>query len=49
MASGAAAVMRAHKNVKTVLAQTSAVHGDFRLREFKFVAGENRTVTTHRE
>jgi len=43
------AVMKAHKNVKTVLAQTSAVHGDFRLRGLRFVAGENRTVTTHRE
>lgn len=43
------AVMKVHKNVKTVLAQTSPVHGDFRLRRFKFVAGENGTVTTHRE
>jgi tRNA (guanine37-N1)-methyltransferase len=43
------AVMTIHKNVKTVLAQTSSVHGDFRLRRLEFVAGENRTVTTHRE
>lgn len=43
------AIMEVHKNVKTVLAQTSAVHGDFRLRELKFVAGENRTVTAHKE
>jgi tRNA (guanine37-N1)-methyltransferase len=42
-------VMKVHKNVKTVLAQTGAVHGDFRLRRLKFVAGENGTATTHRE
>ena len=41
--------MNAHRNVKTVLAQTSPVHGDFRTRELKFVAGENRTTTTHAE
>jgi tRNA (guanine37-N1)-methyltransferase len=41
--------MKAHKNIKTVLAQTSAVHGDFRLRRLLFVAGENGTITTHRE
>ena len=35
------AVMTIHKNVKTVLAQTSSVHGDFRLRRLEFVAGEN--------
>lgn len=42
-------VMRAHRNVKTVLAQTSPVHGDFRLRRLKFVSGENKTTTVHRE
>ena len=45
----AEAIMRVHRNVKTVLAQTSAVRGDFRLRELRFVAGENRTVTRYRE
>jgi tRNA (guanine37-N1)-methyltransferase len=43
------AVMKAHKNVKTVLAQTGGVQGDFRLRRLEFVSGENRTVTSHRE
>jgi len=42
-------VMKVHKNVKTVLTQTSAIHGDFRLRGLRFVAGENRTITTHKE
>jgi tRNA (guanine37-N1)-methyltransferase len=43
------AVMRVHGNVKTVLAQTSAVGGEFRLRHLTYVAGENRTSTLHRE
>jgi len=45
----AEAVMRVHKNIKTVLAQTSPVHGTFRIRKLEYVAGENRTVTTHVE
>jgi tRNA (guanine37-N1)-methyltransferase len=43
------AVMNVDKNVKTVLAQTGAVSGDFRLRRLTLVAGENRTRTIHRE
>jgi len=42
-------IMKVHKNVKTVLAQTTSVHGDFRLRELKYIAGENKTTTFHRE
>ncbi|MEM2972287.1 MAG: class I SAM-dependent methyltransferase family protein [Candidatus Bathyarchaeia archaeon] len=45
----AEAVMSVHRNVRTVLAQTSPVHGEFRIRKLKFVAGENKTVTVHRE
>lgn len=45
----AEAIMTVHKNVKTVLAQTSPVSGDFRLRKLEHVAGENKTVTVHRE
>lgn len=45
----AEAIMKVHKNVKTVLAQTSPVHGDYRIRKLKYVAGEKRTVTIHRE
>jgi len=41
--------MSVQKNVKTVLAQTSSVCGDFRLRKLDFVAGENKTVTVHKE
>ena len=42
-------IMRIHKNVKTVLLQTSPVAGDFRLRGLTPVAGENKTSTIHRE
>lgn len=45
----AKAVMSVHKNVRTVLAQTGAVCGDFRLRKLEYLAGENETVTLHRE
>jgi len=45
----AEAIMSVHKNVKTVLAQTSAVEGKFRLRKLSFVAGENKTITVHKE
>lgn len=38
-----------HKNVKTVLAQTSPVRGDFRLRKLEYIAGENKTTTVHKE
>jgi len=42
-------ILKIHKNVKTVLAQTSPVKGDFRTRKLEYVAGENKTVTIHRE
>jgi tRNA (guanine37-N1)-methyltransferase len=45
----AEAIMSIHKNVKTVLAQTSPITGDYRLRKLAYVAGENKTLTTHKE
>ncbi|MGQ9550947.1 MAG: class I SAM-dependent methyltransferase [Candidatus Bathycorpusculaceae bacterium] len=45
----AEAVMRVHKNVKTVLAQVGPVEGGFRLRRLEYVAGENRAKSLHRE
>jgi len=45
----AEAIMQAHKNVRTVLLQTSPVSGDFRLRQLKWVAGERKTMTVHKE
>ncbi len=43
------AIMKVHRNVKAVFAQTSAVAGDFRLRSLRHIAGKNRTRTLHRE
>jgi tRNA (guanine37-N1)-methyltransferase len=42
-------IMNVQRNVKTVLAQTSSVRGDFRLRKLDFVTGENKTATVHKE
>ncbi|MEM2987456.1 MAG: class I SAM-dependent methyltransferase family protein [Candidatus Bathyarchaeia archaeon] len=42
-------IMKVHKNVRTVLVQTSPVHGNYRLRKLEHVAGEKRTTTIHRE
>jgi tRNA (guanine37-N1)-methyltransferase len=43
------AVLKTHKNIRTVLAKASAVSGTYRLREFKVIAGENRTSTVYKE
>jgi tRNA (guanine37-N1)-methyltransferase len=43
------AVLKAHRNVRTVLAKASAVTGTYRLREFEIIAGEHRTTTIHKE
>ncbi len=40
---------QAHKQVRTVSAQTGAVQGTFRLRKLKFVAGEHKTTMVHTE
>jgi len=37
------------RRIKAVFMQTSAVQGDFRIRQLKFLAGENRTVTLYKE
>jgi tRNA (guanine37-N1)-methyltransferase len=41
--------MTTHRNVKTVLLQTGAVKGQFRLRKLEHIAGEENTITTHKE
>ncbi len=43
------AIINVHRNVKTVLAQTSPVSGDLRLRKLEFVAGEKKATTIHKE
>lgn len=42
-------IMATHKNVKTVLSQTSPVKGSHRTRELTLLTGEDKTVTQHRE
>ena len=43
------AILKTHKRVNTVLAKSGAVEGVYRLREFKVIAGIEKTATTHRE
>lgn len=43
------AILKLHKNTKTVLGKAGAVCGTYRLREFNFIAGENKTQTAHKE
>ena len=48
-AASANAIMNSNKGVKTVLAQTSKVCGEFRLRKLTYIGGENKTRTIHKE
>jgi tRNA (guanine37-N1)-methyltransferase len=43
------AILKIHKNVRTVLAKVGAVSGTYRLREFEIIAGEPKTATVHKE
>ncbi|MEM1565573.1 MAG: class I SAM-dependent methyltransferase family protein [Candidatus Bathyarchaeia archaeon] len=43
------AVLQVHKNLRTVLAKAGAVKGEYRLREFKVIAGQAKTETIHKE
>ena len=43
------AILKTHKNVRTVLAKVGAVSGTYRVREFDIIAGEPRTNTVHKE
>ena len=45
----AAALMSSCKNLRSVITPVSDVEGEFRTRRFKHVAGEERTITVHRE
>ncbi|MCD4704146.1 MAG: class I SAM-dependent methyltransferase family protein [Methanosarcinaceae archaeon] len=38
-----------HPHIKTVLGATSAVEGEFRTRQFRVLAGEDRTETIHKD
>ena len=43
------AIMNDNKSIKSVWAQVSPVQGEYRLRELANIAGEDRSVTVHRE
>jgi len=43
------AVMKANRNVRTVLAKASAISGTYRLRDYTVIAGEPNTETVHKE
>jgi tRNA (guanine37-N1)-methyltransferase len=43
------AIMQTQKNVKTVLAKASDISGVFRVRDYDYIAGEQKTQTIHRE
>jgi tRNA (guanine37-N1)-methyltransferase len=42
-------IMDVHRNIKTVLTPVTRITGDFRVRELRLLAGENKTSTTHKE
>jgi tRNA (guanine37-N1)-methyltransferase len=43
------ALLRAHKQTKTVLAKSGAVEGVYRLRDFEVIAGAHKTATVYHE
>jgi len=43
------AILKTHKQVRTVLAKSSAVEGVYRVREFDVIAGIGKTETVHKE
>ena len=43
------AILKTHRNIKTVLAKAGAINGIYRIREYIHIAGENKTQTLHRE
>jgi tRNA (guanine37-N1)-methyltransferase len=43
------AVLKSNKNIHTVLVKAGAISGAYRLRQFNFVAGEQKTETIHKE
>jgi tRNA (guanine37-N1)-methyltransferase len=45
----ARALLKEMKNVKVVMEQRGAIGGEYRLRKLRHLAGERRTLTTHKE
>jgi tRNA (guanine37-N1)-methyltransferase len=43
------AILQTHRNIRTVLAKAGAIGGTYRVREYTFIAGEQKTQTVHKE
>lgn len=43
------AILNSHKNINTVLRKDSSVHGEYRVRNTRYICGENKTETLHKE
>jgi tRNA (guanine37-N1)-methyltransferase len=43
------ALLRLHKNIRTVLKKLGAMEGEFRVRKFACISGENKTETIYKE
>jgi tRNA (guanine37-N1)-methyltransferase len=43
------AILKTHKNTKSVLTKVGAISGTYRVRQFEVIAGEPRTTTIHKE
>lgn len=43
------AILKAHKQTRTILAKSGAVEGIYRVRDFEVIAGIAKTATVHRE
>jgi tRNA (guanine37-N1)-methyltransferase len=43
------AILQTHKNIKTVLGKAGDISGVYRIREYTFIAGTQKTSTVHRE
>jgi len=44
-----AALLQTHRSIKTVLAKASDISGDYRIRDYTHIVGENKTNAIHRE
>ncbi|MGD8565171.1 MAG: class I SAM-dependent methyltransferase family protein [Candidatus Bathyarchaeota archaeon] len=42
-------ILETHIKIRTVLEKNSAIHGTYRIRKFKVIAGERKTHTIHKE
>ena len=43
------ALLETHKNIKTVLIKDGGHEGDYRIQRYRWLAGDNRTTTIHKE